>query len=167
MRIEQSIEQGAGSGDFDFFVGDWQVAHRQLKRRLADCRQWLEFDGATSTRLLLDGHANVDDNLLNHPDGRYRAVTMRAYDTATQTWSIWWLDGRFPRQLDVPMVGAFTDGIGTFHADDSFEGRPVKVRFRWDARDAAAPVWEQAFSPDGGAHWETNWVMRFTRSRCD
>ncbi len=23
--------------------------------------------------------------------------------------------------------------------------------------------WEQAFSPDGGKSWETNWIMEFTR----
>jgi hypothetical protein len=155
------------SADFHFFVGDWHVAHRQLKRRLADCTDWQEFDGATSTRLLLDGRANVDDNVLNHPSGQYRAVTMRSYDPATRSWSIWWLDGRFPGQLDVPVKGTFAEGIGIFYADDTFEGRPIRVRFRWDARTPGAPVWEQAFSPDGGAHWETNWVMRFTRASGD
>ena len=156
-----------GGRDFDFFVGDWHVAHSQLKKRLADCKEWREFDGATSTRLLLDGMANVDDNVLNHPDGQYRAATMRSFDAASGTWSIWWLDGRCPAQLDVPVVGCFEDGIGIFHASDTFEGKPVRVRFRWDARDADAPVWEQAFSPDGGTHWETNWVMRFTRATGD
>jgi hypothetical protein len=28
-----------------------------------------------------------------------------------------------------------------------------------------SPRWEQAFSPDGGTTWETNWVMDFTRSQ--
>lgn len=146
-----SKERGAGSADFDFFIGDWHVAHRQLKRRLADCKDWLEFDGATSARLLLDGHANVDDNVLNHPHGRYRAVTMRAFDPAARTWSIWWLDGRFPGQLDVPMVGRFAGGLGTFYADDSFEGRKVRVRFRWDARYRRAGVGAGLFAGRGGA----------------
>jgi hypothetical protein len=26
-----------------------------------------------------------------------------------------------------------------------------------------SPRWEQAFSADGGANWETNWIMNFTR----
>jgi len=54
-------------------------------------------------------------------------------------------------------------GIGTFHGDDMHAGRAVRVRFVWDARDAARPRWEQAFSADAGATWETNWVMVFTR----
>ena len=160
-------EEKLGSTDFDFFIGDWHVAHHQLTRRLADCGEWRQFDGATATRLLLDGMANVDDNVLNHPDGQYRAVTMRSYDPVAGNWSIWWLDGRFPGRLDVPVTGRFESGIGTFFADDVFEGKPIRVRFRWDARDPVAPLWEQAFSPDGGAHWETNWVMRFSRSSAD
>ena len=35
-------------------------------------------------------------------------------------------------------------------------------RFRWTA-DREHPTWAQDFSPDGGASWETNWEMRFTR----
>jgi hypothetical protein len=27
----------------------------------------------------------------------------------------------------------------------------------------ALPRWEQAFSPDGGQSWETNWKMTFRR----
>lgn len=155
------------NNDFDFFIGDWHVAHRQLKQRLTGCSEWLAFDGATSTRLLLDGFANVDDNVLNHPTGQYRAATMRAFDRAAGSWSIWWLDGRFPGKLDAPVVGSFADGIGTFYSDDTFESKPIRVRFRWDARNAGAPVWEQAFSPDGGEHWETNWIMQFTRATGD
>lgn len=158
---------GTGDKDFDFFIGDWHVAHRQLKRRLADCTEWQEFDGATSTRPLLDGYANVDDNVLNHPGGQYRALTLRSFDRSTRSWSIWWLDGRHPARLDVPVTGRFEDGIGTFYANEVFEGRPVRVRFRWDARTPDAPVWEQAFSPDAGLHWETNWIMHFTRASQD
>jgi hypothetical protein len=89
-------------------------------------------------------------------------VTLRAFDPRSLTWSIWWLDGRDPGRLDTPMVGAFQGGVGQFFADDQFEGRPVRVRFLW--RPSAAPRWEQAFSPDGGVSWETNWIMDFTRA---
>jgi hypothetical protein len=114
-------------------------------------------------RPLLDGQANVDDNLLNMPWGTYRAASIRAYDPATRQWSIWWLDSRYPRDLGTPVVGAFDDGIGTFFADDTLNGQPIRVRFLWTDITAASARWQQAFSNDGGATWETNWIMEFQR----
>lgn len=148
--------------DFDFFHGDWHVRHRRLRERLAGCDDWVEFDGTCRTRSLLGGAGNVDDNVLALPDGAYRAVTLRSFDPATGHWSIWWLDGRHPDRLDPPMTGGFADGLGTFHCDDVFEGRPIRVRFLWRVADPDAPRWEQAFSVDGGATWETNWIMDFS-----
>lgn len=147
--------------DFDFFHGAWSVRHRRLVRRLAGCTDWQHFGGRCTVLPLLGGQGNVDDNLLELPDGPYRAATLRAFDAATRQWSIWWLDGRAPSQLGVPMVGGFEGQRGVFFADETFEGRPIRVRFVWTA--GAAPRWEQAFSPDGGASWETNWTMDFSR----
>lgn len=153
----------AGANDFDFLIGDWCVRHRRLRERLAGNDDWVEFDGSCSMRALLGGLGNVDDNVLDMPDGSYRAVGLRSFDPATGRWAIWWLDGRHPHVVDVPVVGAFDAGVGTFHADETFRGRPIRVRFRWSDIGSAAPAWEQAFSPDAGKTWETNWTMRFTR----
>ncbi|SHH22840.1 DUF1579 domain-containing protein [Massilia sp. CF038] len=153
----------SSSADFDFFIGTWHIAHRQLRQRLADCDEWLTFEGGCITSALLAGAGNVDDNIIHHPAGSYRAVTLRSFDPATGNWSIWWLDGRYPTRMDVPMVGSFDQGKGVFYADDSFEGRPIRVRFLWHA-DGDAPRWEQAFSADGGKTWETNWIMDFRRA---
>jgi hypothetical protein len=56
------------------------------------------------------------------------------------------------------------NGVGTFYADDVLDGRPIRIRFRWLGTGGSTPRWEQAFSPDGGATWETNWTMQFSRS---
>ena len=148
-------------GDFDFFMGDWQVRHRRLKERLAGCDEWEMFGGTCSTRKILGGHGNMDDNVLELPGGTYRAATLRTCDAKTGRWSIWWLDARDPTRLDVPMVGRFEGGVGTFHAEHVFAGKPVRVRFLWTRTDGATPRWEQAFSPDGGKSWEINWTMDF------
>jgi hypothetical protein len=149
--------------DFDFFIGSWDVSHRRLKERLAGCTEWDEFKGTTVVRKVLGGSGNVDDNVLELPDGHYRAVTLRSFDPARKVWTIWWLDGRYPGTLDTPMVGRFSDGIGIFYADDTFNGMPIRVRFVWSVPRPDAPRWEQAFSANGGTTWETNWTMDFTR----
>lgn len=150
--------------DFDFLHGHWRVRHRRLKARLQHCQDWIEFEGRCSAQPLLSGAANVDDNWLDLPDGAYRAATLRAYDAASDQWSIWWLDGRHPlHPLDPPMRGRFEGGEGLFLADDQFEGRPIQVRFIWRVQGTDACHWEQAFSTDGGRSWETNWTMAFER----
>ena len=149
--------------DFDFVIGDWNVTHRRLKERLAGCDDWVEFGGAMSTHRILGGFGNLEDNVLHFPEGDVRAVALRSYDREAGTWSIWWLDGRFPGRLDVPVVGRFEDGVGTFHAHDTFGDIPITVRFTWRRIDADTLHWNQAFSPDDGRTWETNWTMDFRR----
>jgi hypothetical protein len=152
--------------DFDFFVGQWTVRHRRLKERLAGCTQWDEFGGTSHMQKLMDGHGNCDDNLIGAPAGAYRAVTLRSFDPKTCQWAIWWVDGRTPHyRLDPPMVGSFSDGVGTFYADDIINERPVRVRFLWSDITANSCRWQQAFSPDCGQTWETNWIMDFSRVR--
>ena len=155
--------RSGGVGDFDFCVGDWVVHHRRLLNRLAGCTEWQTFQGRSSVRLLMGGLGTIDDNLIELPAGSYRAVTLRSYDAQTREWAIWWLDQRWPHRLDTPMRGRFEGGVGLFYADDTFEGRPIRVRFVWSDLDSGSPHWEQAFSGDGGATWEVNWVMRFVR----
>ena len=62
------------------------------------------------------------------------------------------------------MRGRFEDGVGTFYGEDVFEGRPIRVRFLWSDITPVSARWAQAFSPDGGETWETNWIMDFTRA---
>jgi hypothetical protein len=151
-----------GANDFDFLSGDWHVHHRSLKDRLANSHEWIEFDGTCTSRKILGGLGNMDENVLNRPDRTYFAVTVRTYDPAKEQWSIWWIDSRYAGPLDPPVVGRFENGVGTFYADDNFKGKPIRVRFLW-TQLSSTPHWEQAFSSDGGKTWETNWTMDFTR----
>ena len=149
--------------DFDFMVGDWRVQHRRLNARLSGCNEWTEFAGTSSTRTILGGMGNVEDNVLCFPEGDVRAVAVRSFNQQTQTWAIWWIDGRAPHSLDAPLIGSFSGDVGLFFADDRLDGRPIKVRFTWKTNPGGRPTWEQAFSGDGGATWETNWAMEFQR----
>lgn len=159
--------EASAPGDFDFIMGDWVVSHRRLNERLAGCTAWTEFSGRSSTRKMLGGFGNLEDNILHFPEGSFRAVAMRAYCPADGTWSIWWLDGRHPTRLDTPVVGRFEGGTGLFYADDVLDGRPIRVRFTWLAAGPHGPRWEQAFSADAGLTWETNWTMAFAPARAE
>lgn len=152
-----------GSHDFDFLFGSADVRHRRLTERLAGSAEWLEFTGHQTAWPLLGGLANTDDNEFEMPDGVHRGVSLRSYDPATGTWAIWWLGDGNRQTLDVPVIGRFVDGVGTFFADDTLRGQPIRVRFTWSAITDTTSEWAQAFSPDGGTTWETNWTMSFTK----
>jgi hypothetical protein len=89
----------------------------RLKERLVGCADWEGFPGACTVHKTLGGCGNVDDNVL---------------EISTGTWSIWWLDSRHPRKLDVPVVGRFVDGVGKFVADDVLNGKPINSEVRMD-----------------------------------
>lgn len=141
------------------------MKHRRLKERLANCTDWEEFDGTCAMAPVLGGNGNVEDNVLHISTGTYRAVALRSFDDSTRTWAIWWLDSRNPHSLDVPLIGAFERGVGSFFATDSLNGQPIRVRFLWLNTDTMSPRWEQAMSTDGGETWEINWTMDFQRTQ--
>ncbi|MEZ0242240.1 MAG: DUF1579 domain-containing protein [Sphingomonas sp.] len=149
--------------DWAWLIGKWNVRHSRRRGWLNGTTDWDEFDGWVVNWPVMGGLANVDDNWLGGPGDPYRAVALRAFDPKTGDWSIWWLDGRSPGAIDVPVRGRFENGVGTFVADDVFAGKPIKMRFQWSEIAANSAHWEQAFSPDGGKSWEVNWRMAFTR----
>jgi len=147
-----------GANDFDFFIGRWTVRNERLRGRFAGCSDWDVFAATTVCRKVLGGAGNIDE--MDVPERGLHGLTVRLYDATTGLWSLNWADD-VARRMFPPVVGRFADGRGVFLGDDSDDGRPVKVRFLWTP-SPVAPVWEQAFSIDGGATWETNWIMRFT-----
>jgi hypothetical protein len=159
----RSDARAVGAADFDFLHGSWEVEHRRLRHRLADDSEWQTFGGSCECRPVIGGIGNIDDCLLALQDGAYRAATFRLFNADRQLWSIWWADGR-RGELEPPVLGRFNDGVGRFVGDDTFEGRPIKVRFIWSDISANSARWEQAFSDDRGTNWETNWVMTFVRA---
>ena len=126
--------------------------------------EWEEFDGTCRSLPLMNGDANVDDNVLDLPSGSYCGIGLRSFDAKTGKWAIWWIDSRDPQRIDPPVYGGFKDGVGTFIGDDTLRGKPIRMRFEWSKITKNSAHWEQAFSPDGGATWEVNWRMEFTRT---
>jgi hypothetical protein len=161
--LPEAAANGAGPHDFDFLRGDWRVLQRYL-RVTGNRREWVDVDGSASNRALMGGRANIEEHTINAPNGTNRAVALRSYDPKTSLWSIWWLDGRTPHgDLDPPVQGRFENGVGTFSGRTTLNGKPTRVRFVWSQITATSARWEQAYSPDAGKVWETNWIMEFRR----
>jgi hypothetical protein len=152
--------------DFDFWPGEWHVRNRRLRARLAGSDDWEEFEATSTARLLLDGLGNEDEFRTDHAGG-FIGMSFRFFDPDSKLWTIYWADSRRPGTLDPPLVGSFSGDVGVFHGDETWEGRPVRIRFVWSGVTTPTPRWEQAFSADGGETWETNWVMEFTRAKGD
>lgn len=158
-----AVKERATSHDFDFLRGRWNVRNRRLARRLAGSDDWDEFDAKVAARPLPGGLGN-EDVFCSDYGGGFVGMSFRLFDPATGLWSIYWTDTRRPGLLDPPVVGSFSGGVGVFEGHDTFEDRPIRVRFVWSGVSGPRPRWEQAFSDDEGETWETNWVMDFARA---
>lgn len=159
-----------GANDFDFFIGHWHIKNTRLKQRLVDCTEWEAFDATGHARKLPGGIGNYDDFIAEKWRPGFVGMSFRVFSPETKKWSIYWLDNATGGldangHLTVPVVGAFSDGVGIFEGDDTLNGRAIRVRYKWSNISANTARWEQAFSPDGGVTWECNWVMEQTRAK--
>lgn len=152
-----------GARDFDFLMGQWRVHNRRLKARLCGCTEWVEFEATSHARPLLSGLGNEDEFRTDWRPG-FVGMAVRLYHSVTGVWAIYWADHEHAT-FEPPVFGRFTGEVGTFEGDDTFEGKPIRVRFTWTRLDGDHARWEQAFSADGGRTWETNWMMDFARAR--
>ncbi|MFI7428009.1 hypothetical protein ACIBPB_13565 [Micromonospora sp. NPDC049836] len=149
-------------GDFDFYVGTWQVTNRRLRERHVGSDDWDEFPGISVAHTFFDGAGSFDE--IRFPTRDFAGATVRIRDAETGLWSIYWMNSQRGVLEQPPMVGRFVDGVGTFYADDSDEGRPIRCRFIWSRITPTSCRWEQAFSTDGEQTWETNWIMDSVRT---
>ena len=157
-----------GRRDFDFLMGSWRIQNERLVDRLKGCADWERFEASGQAWPLPGRIGNYDEFVPIDWRPGFVGMSLRSFNPATGLWSIYWLDNQSggldaAGQLKPPVIGRFSSGVGHFLGEDTFEGRPIQFRFIWSdiAQDRAR--WEQAFSPDGGISWETNWIMRFTR----
>ena len=128
-----------GARDFDFWMGSWKVHNRVLKERLAGSTEWVEFEALSIARPLLDGLGNEDEFRTDH-DGGFIGMSFRFYDPQKDQWAIYWADTRRPGFLDAPVFGSFSGDVGIFEGDDTFEGRPIRMRFIWSGDHDSDPA---------------------------
>jgi hypothetical protein len=150
--------------DFDWFVGTWRVEHRRLRQRFAGSQDWETFHGTTTCQALLGGAVNLNESQGRRESGAFRGMGLRAYDAKTDHWCDWYLSASDPTNLGAPGIGRFEGKVGTFLSEEEIGGIATQVRGRFTSISPGEATWEQAMSPDGGASWETNWVMRYLRA---
>jgi hypothetical protein len=157
--------QRDGSHDFDFLIGNWKAHVRRLPERLKDSNVWVEYDGISNHKKLLDSNANFEEFDVSSPDHKLRikAQTLRVYNPESHQWSIYLLD-LDKGTLDVPpVVGQFYGKRGEFYNQQTWEGRAVLVRYLWLNISPKSSRMEQSFSADGGKTWEVNWICELLR----
>jgi hypothetical protein len=154
----------SSKSDFDFFEGKWKLKNKKLKARLCQCEEWTEFESTQEMYRILNGVGNIDNFLAEFDGEPFEGMTVRLFNPVTRLWSIYWADSKNGK-LDPPVVGSFEDNVGHFFTKDHFNGRPILVVFRWDARDKNNPIWSQASSDDNGKTWEWNWYMYMSRMK--
>lgn len=156
--------QRDGQHDFDFEIGTWKTHLRRLQRPLSGSTNWVEYEGTTEVRKVLDGRANLVELKVNGPAGRIEGMSLRLYNPQSRQWSLNFAninDG----QLTRPAIGEFKNGRGEFYNEDTYNGRAIFVHFVIIKITDDQYRFEQSFSADGGQTWELNWIAVDTRVR--
>ena len=157
--------QHDGAHDFDFLIGDWKAHVRRLPDRLNGSHTWVEYDGISNHKKLLDTNANFEEFDVTSVDKKLRikAQTLRMYNPETHQWSIYGVDLDKGTLDTPPVVGEFRGGRGELYNQQTWNGRVILVRYVWLNISPKSSRMEQSFSPDGGKTWEVNWICELSR----
>lgn len=153
---------GTGASAFDFEFGTWRTQLRLLVAPLTGSDAWVEYEGTSVVRPVLDGRANLVELEVEGPAGRIEGLSLRLYDPESRQWSLNFANIR-TGQLSPPVIGEFRNGRGEFYGQEHIDGRAVLVRFVISDITPTSARFEQAFSDDGGKSWEVNWIAVDTR----
>ena len=151
-----------GQHDFDFSIGTWKTHISRLQNPLTGSTTWVEYDGISVVREILNGHANLLELTADGPAGHIEGVGLRLYNPQSHQWSLNWANGK-TGILGVPTIGEFENGRGVFVDQEPFNDRVILVRNSFMDITPDSARFEQTFSDDEGKTWETNWVMTFKR----
>ena len=153
-----------GAHDFDFARGAFHTHIRRLDQPLTGSTTWLTYDGVKSDMPLFSGSAGSLEQIEADGPSHLEFITVRLYNARSHQWSLNFAASG-SNALETSMVGEFHGGIGTFLSEEDFNGRTILVRQIWTPMTPNTYHFEQAFSPDFGATWETNFIADLTRTQ--
>jgi len=153
-----------GAHDFDFEKGAWTTKVRVLRNPLSGATpDWADYQGTSVIRPLMDGRANVVELSVAGTRGNIEGMALRLYNPQAGQWSLNYAS-MANGLLTAPVFGSFDDkGRGAFYGHDMLDGRAILVRFIITQVSPGEAHFEQAYSADGGASWEVNWIAVDTR----
>jgi hypothetical protein len=154
---------GDGAHAFDPLFGNFNYHLRRLVHPLSGSSDWTDLTGTGACYRIWGGRAQLDTLEVDGSSGHIEGLTLRLYDPASRQWRLYWANSRIGR-IDPPQIGDFQDGHGDFYTTDTINGQTILVRYDWSRMTSGTPHFEQAFSADGGKHWEVNWITDQTRS---
>lgn len=155
-----------GQHDFDWELGSWATKVRVLRNPLSgEPPRWAEYAGKSVVKPLLEGRANFVELSVAGDAGKIEGGALRLYNPASRQWSLNFANLR-NGMLTAPVFGGFDGrGTGTFVGSDMLDGKAILVRFVITKVSPSSARFEQAYSADGGATWETNWIATDTAGR--
>lgn len=144
---------------FDWEIGAWTTRVRVRTNPLSgQPAMWSDFAGTSVVKPLLGGRANFVELTVEGPAGKIEGGSLRLYSPQSGQWSLNYANLR-NGLLTSPTFGRFdASGRGTFFGQDVIDGRRILVRFIITHNSLDEGHFEQAYSIDGGATWEDNWI---------
>jgi hypothetical protein len=154
----------AGTGEFEFWQGEWQVQNRFREADSGRFRD--EGEARANVYALLGGKAVLElwDGTVRE-GRRQTGFSLRYPDAQSGEWrlALVWPQ---PEQLRLGLLsGRFRHGRGEFSVELPREGEPpLLIRYTFSDIAADRLRWNDGYSTDGGVTWRTDWIMEFSRS---
>ena len=149
----QSAQQHDGSHDFDFLIGGWKAHVKRLPDRLVGSNAWIEYDGISRHKKILDSNANFEEFEVDNPEKHLhiKAQTLRLYNPDSHQWMIYLVDVDKGTLGIPPVVGQFTGRRGEFYDQEEYKGRAILVRYVWTDAPPIPLEWSSRSRPTEGS----------------
>jgi hypothetical protein len=152
------------SRQFDFLIGDWDVA---ASRYQPDGALLLQYQSLWSAQRLNDGRMIMDDFKTLAPTGEAVSsyVTLRTYSESTRRWEMTGLAALQPAAV-AQWWGEWKDGeMHTEAIGETPAGTQIRNRIRFFSIESNRFAWESNVSLDDGNTWARATSLTATRSK--
>ena len=155
LALPTTAQPRDGQHDFDFEIGTWKTHVKRRVKPLTGSNTWVEMDGITTVKKVLNGRANLVELIADGSSGHFEGLSLRLYNPQSGQWSLNFSNAA-DGTLAQPTIGSFKDGRGEFFDQETYNGRAIFVRFVISDITPDSIHFEQSFSDDGGKTWEVN-----------